>query len=32
MTPKPIAALFVTPDSIYKQIPWLDCYDERRDK
>lgn len=31
MTHKPIAALFVTPDSIYKQIPWLDCYDEQRD-
>lgn len=31
MTHKTIAALFVTPDSIYKQTPWIDCYDEHRD-
>lgn len=31
MNEKPIAALFVTPDSIYKNYGWIDCYDEARD-
>lgn len=31
MNEKPIAALFVTQDSIYKETDWIDCYDERRD-
>lgn len=29
--PRPVAALFVLPDSVYKSLPGVDCYDEARD-
>jgi len=28
MTTKPLAELFVTPDSIYKNYGWIDCSDK----